>query len=133
MAGGKRGEREFASLLHEWVSNTKQIRAGGSIYLANHLAGATASGDQIDRSYLLYSKGPMVLHALRQELARVRGGAEEGDRYFFALLRSFIKNFQGRWGATRDLVGILNQITASDWQPWFERYVYGTETPTVKE
>jgi hypothetical protein len=32
----------------------------------------------------------------------VRGSAEEGDRYFFALLRSFIKNFQGRWGATRD-------------------------------
>jgi hypothetical protein len=21
----------------------------------------------------------------------------------------------------------------SDWQPWFERYVYGTETPEVKE
>lgn len=132
MAGGKAGDREFASLLRGWVANAKQIRAGGSIYLANHLAG-DSERDQIDRIYLLYAKGPVVLHALRQELARVRGSVEEGDRYFFALLRSFVKNFQGGWGATSDLVGILNQITGSDWQPWFERYVYGTETPAVKE
>ena len=132
MAGGKQGEREFASLLRGWVSNAKQIRAGGSVYLANHLAGED-DRDWLERIYLLYSKGPVVLHALRQELARQQGSEEKGDRYFFALLRSFIKSFQDGWGETRHLVGILNQITGTDWQPWFERYVYGTETPEVKE
>ena len=73
-----------------------------------------------------------MLHALHQELARDRGGKPEGDRYFFALLRSFIKNFRYKWGATRHLVGLLNQMTGKDWQPWFERYVYGTETPRVE-
>lgn len=34
--------------------------------------------------------------------------------------------------SARRLVGILNQMTGKDWQPWFERYVYGTEMPKVK-
>jgi hypothetical protein len=29
-------------------------------------------------------------------------------------------------------VGILEQMTGSAWQPWFERYVYGTEMPPVE-
>jgi aminopeptidase N len=84
------------------------------------------------RRWLLYDKGPLVLHALRQELARQVGSDEEGDVYFFALLRSFVTNFPFQFGETRHLVGILNQMTGSDWQPWFERYVYGTETPPVE-
>ena len=84
-----------------------------------------------DYAYLVYGKGPLVLHALRQELARTQGGEEQGDRYFFALLRTFLKHVEPGWGETRHLVGILDQITGKDWQPWFERYVYGTETPPV--
>ena len=37
----------------------------------------------------------------------------------------------GKIHTLEDLVGILDQITGKDWQPWFERYVYGTETPPV--
>jgi hypothetical protein len=131
--GGKAGEREFGSLLRQWKSDAARIGDGASIFLANHLAGKDEEKDDRDRTLLLYSRGPVVLHALRQELARQQGGAEQGDRFFFALLRSFVKNFQGGYGETRHLVGILNQITGTDWQPWFERYVYGTETPAVKE
>jgi hypothetical protein len=29
------------------------------------------------------------------------------------------------------LVGILEQITQKPWQPFFDRYVYGPETPKV--
>jgi hypothetical protein len=29
-------------------------------------------------------------------------------------------------------VRLLNQMTQKDWQPWFERNVYGTETPDVR-
>ncbi len=126
----KKGEREFRKLLDHWKAQTAMIGEGGSIYLANHLA-MHDSADRMDRTRLLYSKGPLVLHALRLELRRKMGGEKEGDRYFFALLRSFVKNFPYRWGATRHLVGILNQITHQDWQPWFDRYVYGCETPKL--
>jgi hypothetical protein len=130
MMPGKKGEREFAKTVREWKSRTQQIGEGGSIYLANYLAGED-DGDYRDRRWLLYNKGPLVLHALRQELGRKAGDAETGDRQFQALLRAMQKSFTYQYGETRHLVGILGQITGADWQPWFERYVYGTETPPV--
>ena len=133
MQPGKRGEREFNKILREWRSNASQIGEGGSIYLANELDSVNPTDDDhLDRLRLLYNKGPLVLHALRQELGRRVGGAEQGDRYFQALLKTFATNFAGGFGETRHLVGILNQMTSSDWQPWFEKYVYGTETPEVE-
>lgn len=130
--GGKAGDREFQKLLREWASRSKQIGDGASLYLALHLGPQESDDDaQRDYAYLVYGKGPLVLHALRQELARTEGGEEQGDRYFFALLRTFLKHVEPGWGETRHLVGILDQITGKDWQPWFERYVYGTETPAV--
>ncbi len=95
-----------------------------------HLAG-DEEADVRDRWNLLYGKGPLVIHGLRQELGR-RLGPEKGDPAFFTLLRSFMTNFAGKRGETRHLVGLLNQMTGSDWQPWFERYVYGTEMPPVE-
>ncbi len=128
--GGKKGDREFGKLLDHWKAQTAMIGPGGSIYLANYLA-MDDTADVQDRTRLLYSKGPLVLHALRLELRRKLGSMQDGDRYFFALLRSFIKNFPYRCGGTRHLVGILDQITGEDWQPWFDRYVYGCQTPKL--
>lgn len=131
MMGDKKGEREFKKTLREWKSRADQVADGGSIYLANHLSGET-DRDSWDRSFLLYNKGPLVLHALRQELGRQAGSAEKGDKYFQALLRAMQTNFAFQHGETRHLIGILDQMTGGDWQPWFERYVYGTETPPVE-
>lgn len=127
----KRGQQEFNSLMRHWKGNAEDIEEGGSIYLANYLAFEDLD-DRFARRSLLYEKGPVVLHALRQELGRVMGGEEEGDRYFFAMLRSFLKSFEFHWGGTRHLVGILNEMTGKDWQPWFERYVYGFDLPEIK-
>ena len=133
MQPGKRGRREFNKILREWKSHTEQIGEGGSIYLANYLDSRDPTDqDNFDRYRLLYNKGPLVLHALRQELGRRLGSEEQGDRYFQALLRTFTTNFTNQYGETRHLVGILNQMTGDDWQPWFEKYVYGTETPEVE-
>ena len=73
-----------------------------------------------------------MLHALRRELATASGSEEEGDRLFFTWVRSYVKNFANKPGETRNLVRLLNQMTQKDWQPWFERYIYGTETPDVR-
>ena len=34
-------------------------------------------------------------------------------------------------GTTAGLVATLDELTGGDWQPWFERYVYGTEVPRL--
>lgn len=129
--GGKAGEREFRRWVNRWKSYAGDLRDDASLYLADHLAG-NRSRDETDRWTLRYAKGALVLQGLREELQRTQGGGEAGDRYFFALLRSFAKNANGRFGSTAMLVGILNQMTGRDWQPWFERYVYGVETPPVR-
>ena len=128
--GGKKGRKEFDKLLRGWRARTKLIGDGGSIYLANHLAGEGRK-DLEDRTNLLYSKGPLVLHAIRMELRKRAGSAKEGDRLFQVLLRSYLKNFTYKWGTTENFIGLLDQMTKSDWHPFFDRYVFGTEIPDV--
>jgi len=129
MQDKKKGEYFFQRAVKDWKFGTKEIGEGGSIYLATHL-----SGDREQDSYawraLLYSKGPLVIHAVREELIRDMGEAK-GDAAFLTWIRAYVQNFAYKTGETRHLVGILNQITGKDWQPWFERYVYGTEMPKV--
>jgi hypothetical protein len=115
--------------LRDWQSHARQVEGGTSIFLANY--GTDKDGAISSRYYLLYGKGPLVLHALRQELGRQAGSSEEGDRLFMTWIRSYVKNFTYETGETRHLVAILEQMTGKPWQPWFERYVYGTETPPV--
>jgi hypothetical protein len=129
MSDRRRGKFLFDRQLADWKTYAKQAR-GTSIFFANHLS-SKDSDAAMDRYYLLYGKGPLVLHALRQELARVLGSQEKGDAAFFTWMRAYVKNFTYKPAATRHLVGILNQMTKHDWEPWFERYVLGTETPDV--
>ncbi len=128
--GGKAGAKAFNQILDGWRARTKTIGAGGSIFLANHLAGE-GRRDFEDRTYLLYAKGPLVLHAIRLRLRKLAGSAHRGDVLFVTLLRSFLKNTNFRWGSTRTLIGILDQMTGQDWRPFFDRYVFGTAIPKV--
>ncbi|NOZ77784.1 MAG: M1 family metallopeptidase [Acidobacteria bacterium] len=128
--GGRAGAKVFKQILDGWRAHTKEIGPGGSIFLANHLAGE-GMRDYQDRIYLLYAKGPLVLHAIRLRLRKIAGSTKKGDAMFITLLRSFLKNTDFKWGSTRTLIGILDQMTGQNWQPFFDRYVFGTETPHV--
>ncbi len=128
--GGKKGQREFDEILRGWRSRAKEVGRGASVYLANYLAGDDLT-DVLDRHYLLYDKGPLVIHGIRYRLGSMYG-PEDGDKVFVNFLRAVQANFSYKWGATRHLVGILNQLTGEDWQPWFERFVYGCETPDFR-
>ena len=128
-ANAGRGRFMFNRRLSAWKSGANSTSEHGSVYLAAHIGGR--EGDWREWQDLLYRKGPLVLHALRQELGRTTGSDKEGDRLFFTWMRSYVKNFTYKMAGTRFLVSILNQMTDRDWQPWFVRYVYGTETPKV--
>ncbi len=128
--GGKKGAREFQALLNGWQARSRGVGDKASIYLANHLSFHNQK-DREERTHLLYSKGPLVIHALRLELQKHYGNKKEGDRQFVVLLSSFVKNFQFKWATTQNLIGILNQMTGKDWQPWFDLYVYGSEMPEI--
>jgi aminopeptidase N len=116
--------------LQDWKDGARHAGQGASVFLAAHLT--DSEKDARTWRDLLYGKGPLVLHALRGELARDAGDEKEGDRLFLTWMRSYVKNFVFKPGETRHLVAILNKITSKDWQPWFERYVYGTDTPQLR-
>lgn len=125
-----RGEYEMKELVKDWFKAANEIRPGASLYL-NYRMALLDEIDAGDRWRLTYAKGPLVIHALRLELQRQKGSEQEGDRYFIALMRSYINRSRYGWGTTRGLIETLNELTGTDWQPWFERYVYGTEVPKV--
>jgi hypothetical protein len=126
--GALQSKGYWSRRLREWEGLGQPVESD-SLFLASHL------GDENDvisgRNRLLYGKGPLVLHALRQELGRQAGSSAEGDRLFLSWLRSYVRSFDRKIGETRHLVAILEQMTGKPWQPWFERYVYGTETPKL--
>lgn len=115
----KKGDMDRKS--REWKKSAAELRAPLPIVAANRLGGPEAG---IDRQKLLYNKGPWVLHCLRSEI---------GDKAFFVTLKAFLLSFEGKVVRTEDFLGILNAVTKKDWRPWFDRYVYGPETPSLKE
>lgn len=124
----KQGKRLFEKKINDWRGSAGQIRSGVAVATANSLA-FKDDLDPFDRLGALYARGPLVLQAIREELRRQRGSEAEGDRYFAAFMRAVVKNFAHRAASTEDLIGILEQITKQPWRPFFDRYVYGTETP----
>lgn len=126
---GRDASLKLKATLARWRGEANFLAEGASLYLANHL-GSDRDQDVGDRRRLLYAKGPLVLHSLRQELKKA-AGETEGERQFWILLRSYLKSFTYQWGGTVHLVALLDRITGKSWQPWFERYVYGTEMPPL--
>ncbi len=130
LQGKGRGDHELDEMIKYWVQAANELRPGASLYLAGRIAWHDAR-DKDDFLRLRLGKGPLVVHAMRLELQRQKGSVAEGDRAFTELLRKFLK--RNRYGhvTTRDLVEELDKLTGGDWQPWFERYVYGTEIPQI--
>lgn len=110
-------KQEFETQLRRWRSNSKFVKDKGSVYLANYLSGDSGFEDRVG---LLYNKGPLVLHALRQEL---------GDDQFFTVLKSFLRSFEFRYAETQHFLGITNFVTKKEQRPWFDRFLLGTEWP----
>jgi len=128
--GKGRGDYEFNEIIKDWVKATGELRPGASLYLTSRLA-LHDERDVDDYLGLRYAKGPLVVHAMRLELRRQKGSTAEGDLAFTQLLRGFLKRNRYGHTTTRDLVQELDKLTGGNWQPWFERFVYGTEIPQL--
>ncbi len=121
--GKVRRESEFKRALAEWKGQSRFVKSAASVYTANSLSGASPQGAEDafrDRYGLLYGKGPLVLHALRQQV---------GDDTFFTIAKSFVRNFAFKVGETRYVIALSSFVAKQDLAPFFGRYVLGTEWP----
>ncbi len=123
----KKGEKAFKRMVKNWLTQTKMLNKGSVLFFAQDLSGET-DRDYWDRWKLIYNKGPLVIHAIRLKLQE-KYGKKQGDRMFVLFLRAILKNSDFDYIYTKDLIGILNAITKTDWTPFFEKYVLGTEIP----
>ncbi len=108
---------KFAEALDKWRAISRFVKDRGTVLLASQLSGELAGEDRVG---LLYGKGPLVLHALRQEL---------GDQVFFTIMKSFITNFTFKPAETRQLVRVTSFAAKKDYGPFFERYITGADWP----
>jgi hypothetical protein len=115
-----KSKKEFKSMVNFWANRAKRSAPVVSPYAVNLLDGHDAGLIEWD---ITYCKGPLILHAMRQKM---------GDQMFWTVFRSFLKSFPYQTVTTEDFIGLTNFISKDDWQPFFDRYVYGTEMPPLQ-
>jgi len=113
--GSLLGEHKFKAAFRSWKEQAGRVRSPESIYLANRIAGEKA---YLDRYGLLYAKGPLMLHTLREEL---------GDQDFLSLMKSSLTNFHFKHIETQDFIELTNFITQRDYWPWFAEHLFAME------
>ena len=110
-------ESEFEKEYDGWKTRSRWVEDHGTVLLANQLS--TEDGLR-DRVGLLYAKGPIVLHALRQEI---------GDDAFFTAFKTLLSNRRFKHISTQDVISVVNHVTGKDYTDWIHRYIAGTDWP----
>jgi aminopeptidase N len=109
-----KGNGVYERLVNGWRDNAKMIAYVAPIPMANRVTSF------VDRTYLLYAKGPYILYKLHQEL---------GDNQFLTFLKSYQKSFRFKFGTTNDVAGLLQFVTKKDYSAFVDKYFWGTAMP----
>jgi aminopeptidase N len=114
-----KGDGIYNRLVSTWKLNARQAAGAAPIPFANRLGGDPMEAF-INRTYLLYAKGPYILYSLHKEL---------GDNQFLTFMKSYQKTFRWKFGTTNDVAGLLEFMTKKDYKPFVEKYFWGTAMP----
>ncbi|MEA2239580.1 MAG: hypothetical protein QOC81_4304 [Thermoanaerobaculia bacterium] len=114
-----KGEGTYNRMVNTWRAQARQAAAMAPIPYANRIGGDRYLA-YVTRTQLLYNKGPVLLAAIHKKL---------GDQQFLTFLKSYTKSFQGKFGTTNDVAGLLAFMTKEDWKPFFDQYYWGLAMP----
>jgi aminopeptidase N len=64
---------------------------------------------------LVYGKGAMLFHSLRQEM---------GEELFFKGLQSYFQENRFQNAGKADIIRTFNQVSGRDWQHHFDQWLY---------
>lgn len=114
-----------ALLSHEeadkWMNRAHELAMmapGGSVYIPE---GDADDEIRIFSSALSYKKGAALVHMLRYEL--------QNDSLFFRTLSVFQERYADSVATGRDFLNVLNEISGSDFEWFFEQWYYGYGYP----
>jgi len=115
------GDNAFNALLAGWKRHAKEYSEVAPIPLANRIASSDdPRGAFLARTALLYSKGPFLLHHLRQEV---------GDSTFARFLAQIQQRFAWRSATTEELRQLLEELSGKNLQPFFDQFYWSTQLP----
>ena len=115
-----RGDRVFGDMLKQFRRWSLSQSDQGPVHLGYRL-GHIKTDLRVYRA-VVYNKGAAVLHMLRRLL---------GDEAFFAGLRRFYDDRRFQKAGTDDLERALEAESGRTLDRFFERWIYGTDTPRI--
>lgn len=118
-----KGKGRFSQDVATWKADAERSQSKGPIPLANDIRFEDRMESFMTRRDLLYAKGPMLLHALHQEL---------GDQLFLTWLKSSQTNFRWKFASTPRLFDLLKFITKKDYTAFMNDYFWGLGLPPGK-
>ncbi len=98
----------------------------GPIILGYRTSSTKSEGDA---SLIIYKKGALVLHMLRNLLLDWRSMKEDK---FFALMKEWYMTYRGKAASTEDFIKLTEKYSGEDMTWFFDQWVYNTEIPTYK-
>lgn len=115
------GKPASSALFNDWRFHSNLTKDAGTIPFADRIHSmGDPQGSFLLRTHLLYSRGPLLLEKIHEEV---------GTSDFLKALRSMI--LSADWGCltTQDFSNLLGLITKKDWDPFFKKYYWGEEVP----
>jgi aminopeptidase N len=122
-----KGVVTYDVIVKDWGEKAAKATKAASIPTANwiqpNLDGKADRETYAYRQELVYDKGAYLLACIHKEI---------GEEKFMRFFRTYQKNFA--WypaSINQDVPDLLKAITGKDWQPWFQKYFWGTEMPSL--
>jgi hypothetical protein len=116
-----RGDSVFADMLRQFRRWALSESDQGPVYLGYRL-GHVRNDSRVFRA-LVYNKAALVMHMLRRLV---------GDEAFFSSLRRFYLTHRYTKAGTPDLQEAFELETGRDLDRFFERWIYGSQTPRIR-
>ena len=126
--------KKFFKILKEYresiLNNRKYLfgsgQEAGPIWLGYRTSGSKSEGDY---NLIIYKKGALVLHMLRNMMIDLKTMNEDA---FISMMRDFYRTYRGKKASTEDFRKIVEKHAGEDMNWFFNQWVYGTDEPTYR-
>jgi len=128
------GQEKFTDKLREYRDRIFDVRKylfikgaeSGPIILGYR---TSSSKTEDDYSLVVYKKGALVLHMLRNMLLNLDTMKED---LFLRMMQEWYRDWRGKYATTADFQALTEKYTGIDMDWFFQQWVFGTELPTYK-
>lgn len=114
-----KGERRFQQKIKEWRQWANVADSAGPIATANRIGGDTAGRD---RFFLLYGKGPLVVHMLRKQI---------GDDQFRKAMTAVMERYRNQNIKTENLRMEIERVVGYKMDWFFDQWFRDTGIPKI--